>query len=137
MSKSFDADLARLDALRPLLPAEILAPLRKFLTYKSNFLVAKAARITREHDHRTLTPDLVTAFHRFLADASTADPQCWAKNALIETLAAFDYQEPEPFLAGIQHRQLEATWGGQVDTAGPLRGQCALALVTCRGPFEP
>jgi hypothetical protein len=133
MPKSFDADLAHLDTLRPLPPAETLAPLRKFLTHKSNFLVAKAARITREHDHRTLTPDLVQAFHRFLVDAATTDPQCWAKNALIETLAAFDYQEPEPFLAGIEHHQLESTWGGQVDTAGPLRGQSALALVTCRG----
>ena len=133
MSKSFDADLARLDCLRHQPPAETMAPLHKFLTHKSNFLVAKAARIAREHDHRQLIPDLVQAFTRFMEDAPTTDPQCWAKNALIETLAAFDYQEPEPFLAGLQHHQLEATWGGQTDTAGPLRGQSALALVTCRG----
>ena len=133
MPKSFDADLARLDALRHQPPSETPEALRKFLAHKSNFLVAKAAKITREHVHRSLIPDLVAAFHRFFVNASTSDPQCWAKNALAETLAAFDYQKPEPFLAGIHHHQLEATWGGQVDTAGPLRGHCALALVTCRG----
>ena len=35
-------------------------------------------------------------------------------------------------LAGIAHVQLEPVWGGSADTAGTLRGTCALALVQCR-----
>src|SRR5208337_3081845 len=33
--------------------------------------------------------------------------------------------------------QLEAVWGGRSDTAGTLRGTCALALVQCRSVPEP
>ena len=32
----------------------------------------------------------------------------------------------------MRHIQLEGGWGGASDTAGPLRGTCALALVQCR-----
>ncbi len=32
----------------------------------------------------------------------------------------------------MQHIQLEPGWGGASDSAGPLRGACALALVQCR-----
>jgi hypothetical protein len=32
----------------------------------------------------------------------------------------------------MKHHQFEATWGGETDTAGALRGTCALALVQCR-----
>jgi hypothetical protein len=47
-----------------------------------------------------------------------------------------ELQEPAPFLRGIRHVQLEATWGGRSDTAGTLRGTCALALVQCRSISE-
>jgi len=45
-------------------------------------------------------------------------------------LAALD--DPEPYLRGLRHIQMEPVWGGQADSAGPLRAQCALALVACR-----
>jgi hypothetical protein len=32
----------------------------------------------------------------------------------------------------MRHIQLEPVWGGSADTAGTLRGTCALALVRCR-----
>lgn len=35
------------------------------------------------------------------------------------------------FMRGIEHVQMEAVWGGTVDTAATLRGACALALVAC------
>ena len=40
------------------------------------------------------------------------------------------------FLRGIRHIQLEPVWGGRSDTAGTLRGTCALALVQCRSLSE-
>jgi hypothetical protein len=69
---------------------------------------------------------------RVFRDAAKSDPQCWAKNAIAKTLAAFEYQDPEIFLAGMRHIQLEGSWGGTEDSAGTLRGICALALVQCR-----
>ncbi len=133
MPRSFDAELAALEALSSAPPAETESPLRKSLTHPNNFIVAKAAKLAQQHDHRSLTPELVAAFHRFLLNGAKTDPQCWAKIAIAKALAAFEYQEPELFLTGIATHQLEASWGGTTDTAGPLRGLSALALVQCRG----
>ena len=74
----------------------------------------------------------MAAFLRLLENPAKSDPQCWAKSAIAKTLAAFDYQDPEIFLAGMRHIQLEPVWGGSADSAGTLRGTCALALVQCR-----
>lgn len=131
--RNFDAELAALEGLRGVAP-EIAAPeLVKALNLRNNFLVAKAANLVLHHHLTALTPNLVAAFPRFLEDAAKSDPQCWAKNAIAKALAAFEYQEPEIFLAGMRHIQLEAVWGGTEDSAGTLRGTCALALVQCRG----
>ena len=79
---------------------------------------------------------LLTAFDRFFADAIKSDPQCWAKNALSRTLAALEHQDAAIFLRGMRHIQFEPVWGGRSDTAGTLRGTCALALVQCRSLSE-
>ena len=130
--RSFDAELATLETLRDVSPEAADAPLRKALAHRNNFIVSKAAKLTAHHNLRDLADDLAAAFPRFLADPVRSDPQCWAKNAIAKTLTGFEYQEPEPFLAGIGHIQLEPVWGGRLDTAGALRSTCALALVQCR-----
>lgn len=79
-----------------------------------------------------LTDALLEAFDRFFENPEKTDPQCWAKNAVSRTLAAFEFQEPEVFLRGMRHIQMEPVWGGRSDTAGTLRATCALALVQCR-----
>jgi HEAT repeat protein len=132
MPKGFEAELATLESLAQLTPAETEQPLRKLLTHKNNFLVAKAAKLTSEHNHRSLIPALLETFHRFLKDPAKTDPQCWAKNAIAKALCDLEYQEPELFLTGIATHQLEGTWGGTTDTAGTLRSQSALGLVQCR-----
>ena len=129
---AFDKDLAALDALRDLPPAETEAPLRKLLQNRNNFLVAKAAKVAAAHNHQTLANDLAQAFNRFLENPAKTDPQCWAKLEIVEALAVFESQEPEPFLAALRHIQLEPVWGGASDSAGPLRAKAALALVQCR-----
>ena len=131
-ARSFDAELATLETLRDADPATTEAPLRKALTHRNNFIVAKAAKLAALHNHQALTTDLATAFPRFLENPVKSDPQCMAKNALAQALAAFDYQEPDLFLTGMAHIQLEPSWGGASDSAGTLRGLCALALVNCR-----
>jgi hypothetical protein len=130
--RNFDAELAALEALRDESPEAAEPKLAKALNLRNNFLVAKAAGVTMHHHLTSLTPGMVAAFPRFLENASKSDPQCWAKNALAKALAAFEYQEPETFLSGMRHIQMEPVWGGSVDTAGTLRGICALAFVQCR-----
>jgi hypothetical protein len=130
--RSFDAELARLDALRDVAPGIAESELVKALGLRNNLIVARAAAITLHHQLTDLTPNLAAAFPRFLQNAAKSDPQCWAKNAIAKALAAFEYQESELFLTGIRHIQLEPVWGGSADTAGTLRGTCALALVQCR-----
>lgn len=130
--RTFDAELAALEGLRDAPPEAAEPKLAKALDLRNNFLVAKAATVTLHHRLIGLTPHLVAAFPRFLENAAKSDPQCWAKNAIAKALAAFEYQEPELFLAGMRHLQLEPVWGGSSDTAATLRGTCVLALVQCR-----
>jgi HEAT repeat protein len=130
--RSFEDQLAALDELRHQAPASALEPLRKALTHRSNYVVAKAADVLRELALAELVPQLLVAFDRFFTDPVKTDPQCWAKNALSRALVAFAYHDAAVFLRGMRHIQLEPVWGGRSDTAGTLRGTCALALVQCR-----
>lgn len=130
--KAFDAELAALDALREAPHETRVVPLRKALAHRNNFLASRAADMAREFHLIVLTPDLLAAFDRFFENPEKSDPQCWAKNAISRALASFEHQEPEPFLRGMRHIQLEPVWGGRSDTAGTLRSTCAFALVQCR-----
>jgi hypothetical protein len=140
--RTFEDQLAALDALRQQPPEAIVEPLRKALNNRNNFVVAKAADLIRQFQLTQLTPDLLTAFDRFMLssdkdDPVKTDPQCWAKNALSRALAHFEHQDAEVYLRGMHHIQLEPVWGGTSDTAGTLRATCALALVQCRSLREP
>ena len=130
--RQFEAEIARLDALREAPKEARIDPLHKALAHKNNFIAAKAADLTREFGLQELVPDLLRAFDRFFESPEKSDQQCWAKNAISRTLAAFEFQEPAVFLRGMHHIQLEPVWGGRSDTAGTLRATCALALVQCR-----
>jgi hypothetical protein len=127
--QAFDQKLAALEELRT---AEDAAPaLRKALKDRNNYYVAKAASIAGQRQLAELTPDLLAAMDRFFTDAVKTDPQCWAKNALIKALKDLGHRGPAVYLRGIEHIQMEPVWGGQADSAGTLRGACALALVEC------
>lgn len=130
--KNFEAQLAALEELRHRPDEAIIPSLRAALKHQNNYIVAKAADLVAQRRIEVLLPDMLAAFDRFFEDAEKRDPQCRAKNSLSKALAALEVQEPEPFLRGMKHVQLEATWGGRSDTAGALRGTCALALVQCR-----
>lgn len=127
---AFERKLEALAALRST-PQDAVQPLRKALKDRSNYLVSKAAALTGELRMAELTPDLAAAFDRFMLDPAKTDPKCWAKNEIVKALKDLNYDDPAVFLRGIAHVQMEAVWGGSVDTAGTLRGACALALVAC------
>jgi HEAT repeat protein len=130
--RKFEEQLAALDALREDEPQARIAPLRKALAHRNNYVVAKAADLVRGFELRDLTPELLAAFDRLFEDAVKTDPQCWAKNAIGRALAAFEHQDADVFLRGMRHIQMEPVWGGSSDSAGTLRATCALALVQCR-----
>lgn len=134
--RQFEDQVAVLDALRHAPEQARLDPLRKALTNRNNFIAAKAADLIREFDLRELTPDMLKAFDRFFEHAEKSDPQCWAKNAIGRTLAAFEVQDAVVFLRGMRHIQMEPVWGGRSDSAGTLRATCALALAQCQSLTE-
>jgi HEAT repeat protein len=135
--RKFEEQLAALDALRQQPPETCIEPLRKALANRNNFITAKAADLALELNLTQLTPDLLAAFDRFFEDPIKTDPQCWAKNAISKTLAAFEHQDAAVFLRGMKHIQLEPSYGGPSDSAAALRSTCALALVQCRSLTEP
>jgi HEAT repeat protein len=110
-----------------------LAILRKGLSDRVSIVVAKAAELAAELGSTALTPDLLAAFRRFLADPSK-DRGCLAKVAIAEALNRLEHEEPDIFLEGIRHVQREPVWGGTEDTAAWLRGLCAIGLAGCRHP---
>jgi hypothetical protein len=127
--RNFDQQLAALDALRQQPEQVRERGLRKALTHRNNFLVAKAADLVREFQMAQLIPELLVSFDRFFHNPGKTDPQCWAKNALSRSLATLEHQDAGVFLRGMRHIQMEPIWGGRSDTAGTLRATCALALV--------
>jgi hypothetical protein len=130
--RAVNAELTTLETLRDVSPEVAEPQLAKALSLRNNLIVSRAAAIALHHRLTSLTPNLVAAFSRFLENAAKSDPLCWAKNAIAKTLAGFEYQEPDLFLAGMRHIQLEPVWGGSADSAGTLRSTCGLALVQCR-----
>jgi len=132
--RGFDEQMAALEALRGReLDADAVALVKKSLANRSNFLVAKAARLAEDASLADLVPDLVAAYDRFFINAEKTDPQCWAKNALSRALAKLECRDKDVFLRGLRHHQMEPIWGGRSDSAGTLRATCAHALVACNG----
>ena len=110
----FDDELAAIEQLRHVEPQAAIAPLRKALSNRSNYIVARAADLVRELGLPELIPDLLAAFDRFFTDPIKTDPQCWAKNALSHALAALEFQDAEVFLRGMRHFQPRAHLGRRI-----------------------
>jgi hypothetical protein len=128
---AFKAKLARVEALRTITDDTALAAgLRKALSDRSNFVVAKAAAVAADRYATAVVPELLAAYDRF-ADAPANDPLVRAKVAIASALKELDVRDPAPFVRGLTYVQLEGTWGGVEDRAGPLRAACAHALVAC------
>jgi HEAT repeat protein len=129
-ARGVDAKLSRIRALRtePVTPA-LLRDLREALGDKSNLVVAAAAEVVGERMLTDLGPDLAAAFPRFLVDPVETDKLCRAKLAITESLHKIEFDAEDVFRVGIKHVQREPRWGGSDDTAAPLRGAAAFALL--------
>jgi len=136
-NRRIEEQLEKLSALRGVPRAEAGAAIRKALSDRVNLVVAKAAGLAGELDIREAVPDLLRAFDRLLDDPVKSDPQCWGKNAVAKALKELEHREAAPYLRGAVHVQMEKVWGGQEDTAGPLRGICLLAMPMCADIERP
>ena len=123
--------LADLDDIDPF-NADGRRQFAKALTAKSNLVVARAARRVGEAQVSVLRDDLASAFNRLLPRGAEGDKGCVALTAIAKALFAIDYDEPDLYLAGMQHVQKEASYGPPVDTAADLRAICAMGLANTR-----
>jgi hypothetical protein len=109
--------------------------LRGFLRNRSNLVAAKVAKIAGERRITALLPDLVAAFQKLMADPARLDKRCEATTEIVTALYMMDYLEPEVYLTGLHHVQMEGSYGPPIDVAAQLRGVCAQALTRTRYPF--
>lgn len=110
------------------------AELKTFLQNRSNLVVAKAAKIVCQARATELIPELVAAFYRFMKKPSKLDKGCAATTEIVGALYELDYTEPDIYLFGIHHVQMEGSFGPPVDAAAKLRGIGALGLARTRHP---
>ena len=130
--RSTDAKLERLQLLRDQNPSpEIRIELQNALLDASNHVSrgTAAAPITARLRFSELIPNLAAAFDPLMVDPLKSDKTCAGKTAIVDALNELDCQDPDLFLIGIRHVQLEPAWGGRNDTAAPLRAACVLGLV--------
>jgi HEAT repeat protein len=114
--------------------ARVTPEVKTFLKNRSNLVVAKAAKVARQARSTELVPELVEAFHRLMQNPSKLDKGCAATTEIAGALYELDYAEPEIYMLGILHVQMEGSFGPPVDAAAKLRGTCAQGLVRTRHP---
>lgn len=114
--------------------AAATAELKVFLKNRSNLVVAKAAKIAGQARATELVPELEAAFRRLMENPSKTDKGCAATTEIAGALYELDYAEPEIYLLGIHHVQMEGSFGPPVDAAAKLRAVSALALARTRDP---
>jgi HEAT repeat protein len=128
-ASSFDDKRARIAALASAPAAVATVELRGFLADKNGYLAGEAAAVVQELDLRALIPDLAASFERLLAAGAAADKGCLGKRRVLEALLAFAAGVAPVYLAGLRYTQREPAFPEAVDTAAPIRGLAAHALV--------
>jgi HEAT repeat protein len=108
--------------------------LPKYLKHRSNLVVAKAAKLAGELRVPQVVPDLVNAFDRLMKDPVKLDKRCAALTEIVAALYELDYLDPEVYRQGLQHVQMEGSFGPPVDTAVKLRGISAQGLLRTNYP---
>ena len=138
MSKKIEERIRQLRQLRTVAASEESdSILLKALQDKSGVLVAEAAKTVGESHRPQWIPDLLSAYARMFDTPVRTDPKCFAKTAILKALTALDYEESAPFIKGSTHIQMEPVFGGQEDSAPPLRACAILALVQCTDLTRP
>jgi HEAT repeat protein len=126
---SVEEKLAALRVLRDQPPSTgLVEELRRKLADRSNLVVAAAATLAGDRRLAELSSAMESAFDRFLDDPVKNDKLCRAKLAIVRALDEMEHDGAGCFLKAVAHVQMEPVWGGQEDSAGPLRAAGILAL---------
>jgi HEAT repeat protein len=125
----FDEKRARIAAIAASPPATAASELRRFLAERNSHLAGEAAEVAARLELRELIPDLAAAFLRLLGEGAAADKGCLGKRRILEALLAFEAGVPDAYLAGLRYVQREPDFPKATDTAAPVRGLAAHALV--------
>jgi HEAT repeat protein len=115
---------------------EHVANLQRCLRDRSNLVVAAAAAVVGERSILELAPDVEAAFDRFLVHPTKDDKLCRAKIAVIQALDKLEHDRCDVFRRAARHVQFEPVWGGQEDSAAPLRAAAVIALARIGGPDD-
>lgn len=99
------------------------------LAHRSGLVVAAAARAAAAQRCEPALPPMCAALERLYEDPAGRDPKCHGKLALVAALDELGHADAVPFLRAVRHVQMEPVWGGQEDSAPPLRIRAAQALV--------
>lgn len=127
--------LERLGELRHVpLTDQVIGEIRQSLRNRSNLVIAKAANVAGELRATALLPDLVASFHKLMTDPPRLDKRCAALTEIVTALYELDCDDPDPYLIGLRHVQMEGSFGPPVDAAAKLRGLCAQGLLRTRYP---
>ena len=108
--------------------------LAKFLKSKSPSVVTRAAAKASDLGVAEIMRELLEAYKRILEDPAGRDPGCRAQIEIATALAKHDAPAAELYCIGVRREQWEATWGKQIDTAGPVRALCAAGLARMNHP---
>jgi len=127
--------LERLGELRhAALTDQTTSEIRHSLQNRSNLVIAKAAKVASELRATALLSALLASFHKLMADPLRLDKRCAALTEIVTALYELDCDDPEPYLIGLRHIQMEGSYGPPVDAAAKLRGLCAQGLLRTRYP---
>ncbi|MGG6294724.1 HEAT repeat domain-containing protein [Leptolyngbya sp. AN02str] len=111
---------------------------RRVLQSPYGTAIAQATRFIAQYELTDFIPELVSTFERCMLNGAKTDPNCLAKEGVVDALYRLNYGlhigDESVFLQGIHHVQMEPVWGGQMDTAAKLRGICAMGLVRMNYP---
>jgi hypothetical protein len=131
---SLDEKLAAIRRIRDEPPSALnTTELKRSLADRSNLVVAAAAAVVGQQRNVELCAELESAFARFLIHPSKDDKLCRAKLAVIQALDKLEHEQPEIFRRAARHVQFEPVWGGQEDSAAPLRAAALFALARIGG----
>lgn len=111
---------------------ELLEAIHAALADSSNLVVEMAATAVVDLSPGDCRDQLVDAYTRFLPEPLKDDKNCRAKLPIVEALNHQGFDDPNFYLAGMRYVQMEPAYGapgGYADTAGNLRGTCALGLI--------
>jgi HEAT repeat protein len=128
-ASSFDDKRARIAALASAPAAAAIAGLRPFLAEKNAYLVGEAAAVAQQLEARELLPEMAAALERLLRAGAAADKGCLGKRRVLEALLALSADVEPVYLAALRYTQREPAFPHAVDTAAPIRGLAAHALV--------